>query len=154
MIQRIQSLYLFVTAMLMGSMLLLPIAEFTANNGDIFTLTAFSLASVTQSESTLWMGILVVVATVLPMVTLFCFKRRMLQVRLCAALVVIILGVAAFVALYYWLSVTNALAEVGVCHKQLGWGAIMPIPSFILTLLAARTIFKDEMLVRSLDRIR
>jgi hypothetical protein len=33
-------------------------------------------------------------------------------------------------------------------------GAIMPILSLILVVLAARAIFKDEVLVRSLDRIR
>ncbi len=64
------------------------------------------------------------------------------------------MGATAFVAIYFWLSSANALEDIGVAHRQFSWAAIMPVVSIIITVLAARAIFKDEALVRSLDRIR
>lgn len=154
MIQRIQSLYLLVATILMGVTLFAPVASFTVASGEVYTLSAFELSSTTASQSTIWMGIILVVATVLPLITIFLFKRRMLQVRLCAVEIVFLLGAIAFETIYFFLSGANALADLGVEHRHLGWSAIMPIVSLILVALAARATFKDEITVRSFDRIR
>jgi hypothetical protein len=101
----------------------------------------------------MWMGILFVLAIIVPLVAIFLFKRRVLQIRLCAVEAVLLLGSLIFIGIYYWLS--NRMFEgYDIEHKQLGWAVIMPILALILDLLAARAIFKDEVLVRSLDRIR
>ena len=154
MIQRIQSLYLLIATVLMGLALILPIASFTGSAGDEYTLSAFSLSSASKSESAIWLGILMVTATILPLVTIFLFKRRLLQVRLCAVEIVLLLGCIAFEAIYYYLSGANALEGADVVHRQFGWGAIMPIIALILSAMAARATFKDEVMVRSFDRIR
>lgn len=154
MIQRIQSLYLLVATLLMGVTLFAPVASFTVASGDIFTLSAFELSSVSVSQSTIWMGILMVLATVLPLVTIFLYKRRMLQVRLCAVEIVLLLGCIAFEIIYFCLTGANALEDLGVEHRHLGWAAIMPVVSLILVALAARATFQDEITVRSFDRIR
>ena len=88
------------------------------------------------------------------LVTIFLFKRRMLQVRLCAVEIVLLLGCIAFEAIYFWLSGANALADIGVEHRHFGWAAIMPIVSLVFVALAAKATFKDEITVRSFDRIR
>lgn len=154
MIQRIQTLYLVVITSLMAITLFAPIATFTVATGDVYTLSAFELSNGLQSQSTIWMGILLVLATVLPLVTIFLFKNRQLQLRLCGAEVVLLIGAIVFVGIYYWLSGANALENVGVEHRSFGWAAIMPLLSLVMAFLAARSIFKDEVLVRSLDRIR
>lgn len=154
MIQRIQTLYLVVITSLMAITLFAPIATFTVATGDVYTLSAFELSNGQQSQSTIWMGILLVLATVLPLVTIFLFKNRQLQLRLCGAEVVLLIGAIVFVGIYYWLSGANALENVGVEHRSFGWAAIMPLLSLVMSFLAARSIFKDEVLVRSLDRIR
>lgn len=154
MIQRIQTLYLVVITSLMAITLFAPIATFTVATGDVYTLSAFELSNGQQSQSTIWMGILLVLATVLPLVTIFLFKNRQLQLRLCGAEVVLLIGAVVFVGIYYWLSGANALENVGVEHRSFGWAAIMPLLSLVMAFLAARSIFKDEVLVRSLDRIR
>lgn len=152
MIQRIQTLYLLVATLLMALTLFLPIAEFYIQGID-FTLGAFSLSSAHVSYSTAWLGILLVLAVIIPLVTIFLFKRRTLQIRLCAVEAVILIGAIIFIALYYWLA--NRMFEgFNIDDKQLGWAAIMPVLALILDVLAARAIFKDEVLVRSLDRIR
>lgn len=154
MIQRIQSLYLLIVTALMCVTLFAPIAMFTVASGEVFTLSAFSLASEMQSQGTIWMGILLSLATALPLVILFMFKNRVLQIRLCAVEIVLLVGCIAFMAIYFWLSGANALEDAEVLHRQFGWAAIMPIVALVFAALASRAIFKDEVLVRSLDRIR
>ncbi len=153
MIQRIQTLYLLCVVALMAVTLFAPIAIFTVGDTD-FTLTAFTLAGGGESQTTMWMGIILAAATLLPFVTIFLFKRRLAQMRLCAAEMVLLVGSLSFIAIYYWLTVANAFDGVEIGHRQFGWGAPMPIVAMLFTYLAARAIFKDEKLVRSLDRIR
>ncbi len=152
MIQRIQTLYLLVATILMAMTLFFPIAEYHIAGVDL-ELTAFSLSGADVSESTIFMGIIMVLAILVPLVTIFLFKNRTLQIRLCAVEAVLLLGSLVFIGLYYWL--TNRLFEgLEIAHKQFGWAAIMPVLALILDLMAARAIFKDEVMVRSLDRIR
>ena len=92
-------------------------------------------------------------ATLLPFITIFLFKKRTLQVRLCAVELVLLLGSLVLIGLYYWLT-SRIFEGLEIDHRQFGWAAPMPIVSMVLTYLASRAIFKDEVLVRSLDRIR
>lgn len=152
MIQRIQSLYLLLAAALMSLTLFMPIATFVVD-GQTYELTAFSLTCGEISQSTIWLGIILAIATALPLITIFLFKKRTLQIRLCAVEVVLLIGSLVLVALYYWL--TSRLFEgLVIDHRQFGWAAPMPIVALVLSYLASRAIFKDEVLVRSLDRIR
>lgn len=152
MIQRIQSLYLLLAAAFMSLTLFMPIATFVVD-GQTYELTAFSLTCGEISQSTIWLGIILAIATALPLITIFLFKKRTLQIRLCAVEVVLLIGSLVLVALYYWL--TSRLFEgLVIEHRQFGWAAPMPIVALVLSYLASRAIFKDEVLVRSLDRIR
>lgn len=152
MIQRIQTLYLLVVTALMACTLFLPIAHFVTETGTSHTLYAFSFEGVVGSTWVL--GLVLALATALPFVTIFLFKLRKIQVGLCAAEVVLLLGALAFIGIYYWAIMPEVFASVGIATKSFGWAAILPLLAIIPTLLAARAIFKDEILVRSLDRIR
>ncbi|MBO7285396.1 MAG: DUF4293 domain-containing protein [Alistipes sp.] len=152
MIQRIQSLYLLIVTLLMSLTLFMPIATFGVA-GETFELTAFTLRCGDASQSTIWLGIMLILATLLPLVTIFLFKRRTLQIRLCAVEIVLLLGSLIMIGLYYWLT-SRIFEGFEVEHRQFGWAAPMPIVSLVLAYLASRAIFKDEVLVRSLDRIR
>lgn len=152
MIQRIQTLYLLLASAFMSLTLFMPIATFVVD-GQTYELTAFSLTCGEISQSTIWLGIILAIATALPLITIFLFKKRTLQIRLCAVEVVLLIGSLVLVALYYWL--TSRLFEgLVIEHRQFGWAAPMPIVALVLSYLASRAIFKDEVLVRSLDRIR
>lgn len=154
MIQRIQSLYLLVVTAMMACTLFLPIAFFTTADGVTFTLNAFAIEGITGP---VWlMGLLLSVATLLPFVTIFLFKKRKIQVGLCAAEIVLQLGALVLFAIFYWVLLPQTFTEYSleVVHASFGWSAIFPIVSIPLTYLAGRAIFKDEVLVKSLDRIR
>ena len=156
MIQRIQTLYLVAIVALMLTALLTPLAYFAAGS-NIYELFAFELVSQSGSDasaqSTMYMGIIVALATIVPLVTIFLYKNRMLQIRLCAVELVLLVGAQIFMAIYYYLS--NRMFDQLEFHTQ-GFriAIIFPLVALILDYLALRAIFKDEMLVRSLDRIR
>ena len=103
MIQRIQSLYLLLASAFMSLTLFMPIATFVVD-GQTYELTAFSLTCGEISQSTIWLGIILAIATALPLITIFLFKKRTLQIRLCAVEVVLLIGSLVLVALYYWLT--------------------------------------------------
>ena len=152
MIQRIQSLYLLAVAALMIAATFTPLAYFVGGVEE-YKLFAFSLKSAEVTHSTIYMGIIVALSAIVPTVTIFLFKNRMLQIRLCAVELVLLLGSQVFMAIYYYLS--NRMFSQFEYHAQgIHIAIIFPLVAIILDYLALRAIFRDEMLVRSLDRIR
>ncbi len=152
MIQRIQSLYLLAVAALMIAATFTPLAYFVGG-ADEYKLYAFSLESANVSHSTIYMGVIVALAAIIPLVTIFLYKNRMLQIRLCAMELVLLVGAQVFMAIYYYLS-NRMFANLEFHTQGFHIAIIFPLVSIILDYLALRAIFRDEMLVRSLDRIR
>lgn len=105
-----------------------------------------------QSNYLYFVAIMIIVA--LAVVCIFLFKKRPLQLRLTILNLILALGV---IALQYWriqvlqqhLEAVNMLADSTYLPA-----AFLPVLIVILLFLAARGIYKDERLVRSLDRLR
>jgi len=154
MIQRIQSLYLLVAAALTAAALFTPLAWFGGDAGE-FTLGAFSLADAAGNpvQPTPYMGLLLALSCALPLVTLFLFRRRMLQIRLCAVEGVLLLGSLAMEAVYYFLA-RRLFSELDFGLQTLRPAAALPLAALVFVVLAARAVFRDEVLVRAADRIR
>ena len=153
MIQRIQTLYLLLVAVLMSLTLFLPLATIVSGADEI-VVKAFSvdISSVGfDAPLPIYMGVLLSVATLLPLITIFLYKRRLAQIRLCVSEIVLLVGAAAFVALYCY-RLCDILTDYLIF--TLGFAALMPVVAIIPVALAIRAIAKDEALVRSLDRIR
>lgn len=154
MIQRIQSLYLLVATALVAVTLFTPIAAFTANGEEVLLRAfAFSDSDGGGPVPTLWMGILISLSALLPLVTIFLFKHRRLQIRLCGVEIVLLLGDMVFEAIYI-VSAYKAMAGMTSGAMMVRAGAVMPLAAIILVAMAMRAVFKDELLIRSLDRIR
>ncbi len=153
MIQRIQTLYLLIATALMAVTIFTPMAQFFDGTQE-YTLTAFALkdAAGVTAQPTIYMGILLALAGVLPFIVIFLFKNRQLQIRLCAAEIVLLVGSLVVMGIYYYLSARLFDSVNGLGSLKLG--VIMPLLSIVFVALATRAIFRDEVLVRSLDRIR
>ena len=82
MIQRIQTLYMLIVTALMAVTLFAPLAWFAGEAGE-FGLYAFSLKTAAGEavQPTVYMGVVLALACVLPFITIFLFKRRLLQLR-------------------------------------------------------------------------
>ncbi|MBO5984089.1 MAG: DUF4293 domain-containing protein [Rikenellaceae bacterium] len=152
MIQRIQTLYLLAVAALMAAAIFTPLAYFAAGVEE-YKLFAFALKSATTEYSTIYMGVIVALAAIVPFVNIFLFKNRLLQIRLCAVELVLLLGSAVFMGAYYFLS-NRMFSQLEFSAHGMHIAIIFPLIAIILDYLALRAIFKDEMLVKSLDRIR
>ncbi len=152
MIQRIQTLYLLAIVALMTLALFTPLAYFVAGVEE-YKLFAFALKGEQNEFSTIYMGIVIALAAIVPLVNIFLYKNRQLQIRLCAAELALLVGSLAFMAIYYYLS-NRMFAELAFHEQGFRIAIIFPLIAIILDYLAMRAIFHDEMLVRSLDRIR
>lgn len=154
MIQRIQTLYLLVATILMAVTLFAPLAWFAGHAGQ-FGLYAFSLRTADGEavQPTYYMGIVLALACVLPLVTIFLFRRRLLQVRLCAVELVLLLGAIVMEGVYYYLS-SRVFAEQTFHMQGFKPAIALPLVCLLFVFLAARAVLRDEVMVRAADRIR
>lgn len=102
-----------------------------------------------------YLGLLYAAATLLPFVTIFLYRRRLLQIRLCAVEMVLLLGALVMEAVYYF-RFKSLFAEMAVseAHASIKLPMIFPLLALVFVFLASRAIFRDELLVKAADRIR
>ncbi len=124
-------------------------------SGEEFWLYAFALKGSDGEvlHSAVYLGILLVLATVLPLVTLFLYRRRMLQIRMCVVEMVFLVGSAVMEGIYYYLG-SRVVSDLALSAHGVRATIILPLVGLLFVWLAARAIFRDELLVRSVDRIR
>lgn len=154
MIQRIQTLYLLLVTALMAVTLTTRLAWF-GGAGEEFSLYAFSLKGADGEvlHSAVYLGILLILSAVLPLVTIFLYRRRMLQIRLCVVEMVFLVGSALMEGIYYYLG-CRVVSDLALSAHGLRAPIALPVVALLLTWLAVRAISRDELLVRSADRIR
>lgn len=149
MIQRIQSVYLLVVTILMIVCMCSPVGSIIANTNEI---SEFGNLCITMPDGTKdyapWalFAILLVVA-ILSFVTIFLFKKRMLQIRLTIFSSVVLIGYyLALVAYIFMLAENTSFTP--------SWTICLPFIALILNWLAIRGIGADEALVKAYDRLR
>ena len=136
MLQRFQTIYLFIAALLSGVLIFFVSlwsneAGEPVNVQDVLMVLAMFLGS-----------------AVLSLVSIFLFKKRQLQFvlgRLNILLNFLLLGV--FV---YWSLIIPGEMEI----SEKGIGMFIPVLSIVFLVLANKAIKKDEDLVKSADRFR
>jgi hypothetical protein len=135
MIQRIQTVYLALVALITG---------LAINYLPLWTVGEQSLFY----KDDIQFMIPALLSTVLAIVTIFLYKNRQNQfvsVRLLLLINLILLGLLLYRLL-------NLPGEPSGTEK--GIGLLVPIVSIVLLFLASRAIRKDEELVKSVDRLR
>ena len=150
MIQRIQTLYLLLVVIL-GTLLCFfsPVQFLMPDGTEYIHLMTFDK----------WpLLVMSVSIPLLALVTIFLFKRRLLQARLCVMNVILCGGYYALLALYVSFVVKgyeqlDAMALQGADWYLSVWSAL-PLVNLVLILMSTRRILKDEALVRAADRLR
>lgn len=87
------------------------------------------------------------VEAVVSLITIFQFKRRILQMRLTSFATILMIG-------YYVVLVTFVLMLKGDRSFVPQWTVCLPFIAIVLNWLAVRAIGKDEAMVRSYERLR
>ncbi|WP_242926347.1 DUF4293 domain-containing protein [Pontibacter vulgaris] len=162
MIQRIQSVFLFLLVLSMVAMLFLPLWSKTdpATNQTLI-LTAWNLkpeqaqgdaAASLPSQGTFAIGMLAIAAAVLALYEIFQFKNRLNQMKM-GLLNTLVLAALLGTTFYYAMYVGNDMIQASN-PGEYEPGFYMPILALLLNALANRFIRRDENLVRSVDRLR
>ena len=155
MIQRIQSVYLFIMALL--SSLLIPgsFLNFTEKTGSVIRVSFNEVVRYNAGKATelveklLPLSVLIVLIPVISLVTIFFFKKRKFQLQL-SRFLILLAGILVVVIIHVCLSiVTKFDAEIIPGFKM-----ILPVLILIISILAYRGIRKDDQLVKSYDRLR
>lgn len=168
MLQRIQTVYLFLIVFLGIYLCFVPVLQFTTpeqtNIQRMFEMGAQGLQEVydVQDENfneeadssyrlngTWGLMVTPLLISLLALVNIFLFKKRILQARINIFLAVLCLGYYAMLFMYIWFAKTQLNLE-----WHLYFWSCLPLICFVLTLMATRRILRDEALVRAADRIR
>ncbi|MBQ2190394.1 MAG: DUF4293 domain-containing protein [Paludibacteraceae bacterium] len=162
MIQRIQTLYLFLVVALGITLCFVPVLQFDtpadAGTQRMWELSALGFedimpvegAAPVQLQGLAGLLVMTVLIPLLALVDIFLFKKRLLQARLNIFTILLCLGYYGVLGIYIWLA---SVTIEGVEWHILPWASI-PLVCFVLTSMATRAILKDEALVRAADRLR
>ncbi|MEZ4756702.1 MAG: DUF4293 domain-containing protein [Flavobacteriales bacterium] len=157
MLQRKQSLFLLLAALLLGATWLFPIATYQrAGAGfELRSTGLFTAEGVPVSDVELKVPFhLVLSVLALGMVAaIFLYGDRPRQMRIVRGTYLLMLAVIAFMFIVDR-SVTSYLAQAGGVETTYGLTFVLPIVALVLAFLAERAIKADEALVRSMDRLR
>ncbi|MGB0432158.1 MAG: DUF4293 domain-containing protein [Bacteroidia bacterium] len=163
MIQRIQSVYLFVSAAAVAIMFFLPMYIAQLNGAELQVgITGAELKSedsIIESVSHIYVPIIAGITMLLSIVTIFLFNNRPLQTKLARLGTLLYTGLLVallFLAVDGARAMPNAvaLAENNEVMGNYQVGAFLPIVGMVLSFLAGRAIMKDEAKVRSASRLR
>jgi hypothetical protein len=114
---------------------------------DVFGLTACSPGA--EFVYPVWgLFALTAIIALLSVVTIFLYKKRILQIRICVFNGILLIGFYGFFAFLVYMMKQNGLSA-GVKIPL-----SFPLISLILDYLAIRNIGADETLVRSMERLR
>ncbi|QHS62105.1 DUF4293 family protein [Chitinophaga agri] len=146
MIQRIQSLYLLLAAAAGIGTWFLNIWKVQVGNEAIQYFNA-------QSSFIVFLVLMLVVG--LALFTIFLYKNRKLQFKLIVLNAV--LSLAALALEYFQVQeMANKIQSGGKVITTSNYlpGAFLPLLIFIFLVMAARGVYKDQKLIKSLDRLR
>ena len=180
MIQRIQTIWLFLAACCMAMCFLSPAAQYTLQDEALGQTTRAQLDLLAKDNPAMldqiaagepvvdfgqkasgfqtWPLIaLAVIVMVVAVASIFMFKNRVRQARV--VMVGFVLNLAYVFLLFFW--AVDAYADTVKNYMHLNdiavtWtvGAYAPIASLLLLFLANRAIRRDEAKVRAADRLR
>ncbi|WP_145860137.1 DUF4293 domain-containing protein [Pedobacter suwonensis] len=155
MIQRIQSIWLFLATLTLILMLFLPIATKVVNGDEnqVFTngLHYFvngKSGKVLNVDVFLPLIITHSVLILLCFINIFRFKKRTQQKRIA------VFTIAAIAGFAFWCSIYVKELPGGIEGANFGVGAYLPAVAILFIVLAIFGINKDERLIRSAERLR
>ncbi len=147
MIQRIQTIFLFLSVVFAGVLFFVPIASFSCGN-EFVELSVFGAGN--QMNAILLL-ILAVLTLLVPLVTIFLYKKRELQLKMSSLNVFLNALLCGLVFLYYADNVQEKLSAETISYT---FGVYIPLINMVLSVLAMRWIRKDIELIKSVDRLR
>jgi hypothetical protein len=155
MLQRIQSIYLLFAALVIFALYLFPLTHNVYINNVPNTIKVTGIYQDVNGAQTLVtpftaLSIVTAIVGLVPLAIIFMYKNRKQQITLCYTAIVVI------IAYSFWLSqsVKSATGGFEMTTSNFGIGIFLSSLSVVLLILAAKSIQRDEKLVKSADRLR
>jgi cobalamin biosynthesis protein CobD/CbiB len=151
MIQRIQSVYFFMTTLLSILFLNGSFLSFINKTGDVLKIGFTDIVRTTQGQAPEIIGkilpltIIGILVAVLSLITILLFKNRKLQLMLSGVLI----GLICVFMLYSFSVMSKYDASLVPGIKM-----ALPFLQLVFSILAYRGVKKDDQLVKSYDRLR
>ncbi len=158
MIQRKQTVFLFLASLAMVLHFILPIAKFLGAGKFQLQYYLYKVVSFVPDVQLPVTNNFFITGTALAgvvalgsFIAIFLYKNRILQIKVIRMLVLFLL---AHIAILFFFSIP-ALEKISGNKAEFDYlGVSMPLLAFIFLILAVRGIISDEKLVRSADRLR
>ena len=153
MIQRIQTLWLFLVFLMASLMLFFPLAKFQTEN-QMITLSVFAIdgaEGIANIPNPTVIGILTAILGVLALGNIFQFKNRKLQIKINMAAMLVNMGLLLAIFI-----ISDSIADLDsvLSEYEYLFGSWFPVAGILFLILANRSIRKDEALVKQSERLR
>lgn len=157
MLQRIQTIWLFLAALVILGLFLFPYVNYIdlVGLGKRITITGeFGAVNneVIKKESYILQTIATIVLAIIPLFIIFQFRNRKFQLKLIYAEMVLI--VLFMVWLLVSASNTLSLINQNIGFQNIGVGFFLLPIAIVLLVMASNGVRKDEKLIKSADRLR
>jgi hypothetical protein len=155
MIQRIQSVWLFLATCSLFALLLFPYIHILDMDGTTRSVRVTGVyenlnGQVVQTEAFLALTVVTIIVALIPFIIIFFYRNRKLQITLSYVTILLIIGLSFWTA-----QVAKAQAgNISLGLENYGLGVALPPIAILFMILALKGIRKDEKLIRSADRLR
>lgn len=155
MLQRIQSVYLFLAGLIIFALFLFPLIHNVSFAGIPSTIKVTGVfidkgAAPLKVKDFPALTVATVILGLLPLIPVFMYSNRKLQIGLSYVYMLVI-----FAYTYWQVQTIKSLTDISVYKfDNLGIGVFICPISIVLTLLAVKAIQRDEKLIKSADRLR
>lgn len=147
MLQRIQTVYLFFSVLLLASLLWVPLAEISSG-ADILN---FNINGIYKGSEKIFNGLplllFLLLILILHLYVIFSYKHRIRQMRILGFTIILLIGLFGLFFYFTYSGLNGATVSFKV-------PVAFPVVAAILDYLAIRNIGKDEALIRSVNRLR
>jgi hypothetical protein len=158
MLQRLQTLYLGIVAIACILLFFFPLANYYDEIHGNYKFFLYGIQSMDPEPKVMFSSFftiplifLVVVSFIFSVATIFLYKNRLLQIRICTFNVLANI-VLIMVIFFFYATRIKTMTMIEPDYNYVGM--ILPLISLAFLVLASRAIRKDEALVKSADRLR
>jgi glucan phosphoethanolaminetransferase (alkaline phosphatase superfamily) len=152
MIQRIQTVFLVGAVISLGILFFIPLGHLITPEQillDFYFNGIWESEIVENSYHVYPLSSLMILTVALAFVSIFFYKRRVLQMRLNGVNIFLIIGQIGMFLFYFFDAAKQLNAE-----KEFNISIVLPIVAIVFIYLAIRGIARDEAMVKAADRIR
>jgi hypothetical protein len=159
MIQRIQSLFLLAAVISSFIVVFQPLAKMTMSDESIANFTSIGLRTDNDPSEMLFsaypIAVIASITGIMSLITLILYRDRLLQMRLCGYNIILTLILIAVIFFYYFFMRKITFAyQLYIIIKSFSYPILLPFVNIILLFQSFRAIRRDDLLVKSYDRLR